>query len=181
MSLNPSTVPWGQLCFHHACWVNKMQKTSCPLDKVILIHKCHAFPRRDPSQFSQHLLTWVSFVLRTHKVHSFVAYGHTPQPFCDDNLCELSLLLGKVSQPWNAWHLGPDKLLWWWGKGWPVHCRLFSSTLSLYPIDASGPIILAVAPTNVCIGWQMFPIEAKSPPVVSHCSRAQVGAGIKTT
>ena len=37
---------------------------------------------------------------------------------------------GRVTQPWHCWHLGPT--------GCPVHCRVSSSTLGLYPVDASS-------------------------------------------
>ena len=42
----------------------------------------------------------------------------------------------KVSQPWHCGHFGPDSSWLWWGCS--VHCKMFSSILGLYLLDASG-------------------------------------------
>ena len=46
----------------------------------------------------------------------------------------LWIIYARVSQSWHYWHLGPNHHV---VEGCPVHCRMFSCILCLYPLDAS--------------------------------------------
>lgn len=61
----------------------------------------------------------------------------------------LHILPEKVSHPQHCWHLGMDKSLLW---GCLVCCRMVSSILNLYPLEANTPsssvVIIKIPPNN---------------------------------
>lgn len=63
------------------------------------------------------------------------------------------LLQTRLSPSGNYWHFGLHNSLLWWGGGYSVHSRIFSSIAGLYPLDASS-ILPAVTIKNV---FQMSP------------------------
>ena len=128
-------------------------------------------------------LTWKQEVQQDYELtHSTTLWVHTlgyltvdlllfPLFCIEDNLQKgktiiVSHHLDLVSQPHCCWLLRLDNSLLWSG-GYPVHCRVFSNTPDLYPLDASSKPLTSHSTSSSLPHSFHFPNLLRPPPPLS--------------